>query len=109
MIVARHDASGDYAGLTELFFDDPARPERCFQGNTGVDPAHRDKGLGRWLKGANALRLLEEKPEVEWIDTWNQDQNRPMLNINEAMGFRPHRMYTEWQIPIEEMRSRLKG
>src|SRR5215212_251669 len=87
-LAARHDATGDLAGYTTLFFP-KHRPWQAQQGDTGVDPAHRNKGLGRWLKAVNLLRLLDERPEVQVIDTGNASTNEPMLNINVALGFRP--------------------
>jgi len=97
--VARHDASGELVGLSELYFDG-FRAERVEQWNTGVDPAHRGHGLGRALKAANALRLLDERPAARFIDTENQDENGPMLAINDAMGFRPHCRYRGYQLPV---------
>jgi mycothiol synthase len=95
-LCARHDDSGELAGYTELEF--PATwPAKAYQGDTGVWPKHRDRGLGRWLKAVNALRLLDERPEVEFIDTWNADSNQAMLSINVAMGFRPLENWGEWQ------------
>ncbi len=87
-VAARHDASGDFAGYTTLFFP-KHRPWQAQQGDTGVVPAHRDRGLGRWLKAVNLLRLLDERPEARVVDTENAGSNEPMLNINVALGFRP--------------------
>jgi len=106
VLVARHDETGDVAGLTEVGFR-PHRPWFAVQGNTGVDPRHREKGLGRWLKSAMILRLVAEHPEVECVDTWNANSNRPMLNINEAMGFRPLRYIGGWQAPLEVVARRI--
>ncbi len=100
--VARHNATGQVVGLSELFFDG-FRHERVVQWNTGVDPAHRGHRLGRALKATNALRLLDERPAARYIVTENQDENGPMLAINEAMGFRPHRWYREYQIPVADL------
>ena len=100
--VARSDATGEMVGLSELSFDG-FRPERVEQWNTGVDPAHRGHGLGRALKAANALRLLDERPAARYIDTENQDENGPMLAINDAMGFRPHLRHREYQIPVADV------
>jgi hypothetical protein len=69
----------------------------AWQGDTGVWPKHRERGLGRWLKAVNALRLLDEQPEVEFIDTWNAGSNEAMLAINVAMGFRPLENWGIWQ------------
>jgi RimJ/RimL family protein N-acetyltransferase len=87
-LIAREDATGELAGYTSLFFPKHRRWQ-AQQGDTGVDPTHRNKGLGRWLKAVNLLRLLDERPEVQVVDTENADSNEPMLNINVTLGFRP--------------------
>ena len=82
----RHDASGELVGISELYLP-RARPWFAFQGDTGVDPAHRGHGLGAWMKAVNHLRLRDERPDVEVVQTWNADSNEPMLRINRALGF----------------------
>lgn len=98
-VIARHEPSGDLAGFTEMMIS-PFRPWMAFQWDTGVDPKHRDLGLGRWLKATNALRLLEEAPQVEEIETWNASSNASMLGINDEMGFRPVAEWQSWEMPI---------
>lgn len=106
-VAVRHDESGQIAGYTELHF--PRRwPQYAYQEDTGVWPEHRERGLGRWLKAASALRALDERPEVELIETWNAGSNEPMLNINVAMGFRPLEYWGDWQVPTETARVRLQ-
>ncbi len=86
-VLARHDATGELAGLTQLFI--PAVDSWLVeQGDTGVVRGHRGHGLGRWLKAVNALRLLDERPDVQVVETWNAGSNAHMLAINHAMGFR---------------------
>jgi GNAT superfamily N-acetyltransferase len=94
---ARHDATGELVGYTQLVAT-RARPWLGQQWDTAVDPAHRNLGLGRWLKAANALRLLDERPEVTSIETWNADVNAAMLAINDAMGFRPVAEWQQWTL-----------
>lgn len=94
---ARHEASGELVGFTQLVAS-RARPWLAQQWDTGVEPAHRDLGIGRWLKAANALRLMDERPEVTTIETWNAGVNAPMLAINAAMGFRPVAEWQEWTL-----------
>jgi mycothiol synthase len=107
-ICARHDGSGELAGFTELFF--PGRwPEMAYQEDTGVWPKHRNRGLGRWLKAAMALRVLDERPAVTRIETWNAGSNQAMLGINVAMGFRPLENWGDWQLPTEQARAALAG
>jgi GNAT superfamily N-acetyltransferase len=106
-VVARHDDSGELAGYTELAL--PRHwPGACWQEDTGVWPKHRDRGLGRWLKAVNALRLLDERPEVEFVDTWNAGSNEAMLGINVAMGFRPLENWGDWQASTNAVAAALK-
>lgn len=102
--VAVHDSTGDLVGLSELYFDG-FRADRVHQGDTGVEPGHRGRGLGRALKAVNALRLLDERPAARFIDTFNQDANAPMLAINDAMGFRPHLRYRKYQLRVDALLS----
>ncbi|HEX2865247.1 MAG TPA: hypothetical protein VHN99_11815, partial [Deinococcales bacterium] len=60
---------------------------------------------GRWLKAANLLRVLQVRPGVRVVDTYNADSNGPMLGINLEMGFRPHLAHTEWQFGLEGARA----
>lgn len=98
-VCARDDRTGRFVGFTELSFS-PFRPWEARQGDTGVHPEHRQRGLGRWLKAHNALRLLDEHPEVEHIETWNAGTNAAMLSINRAMGFEVVARRQEWDVPV---------
>jgi GNAT superfamily N-acetyltransferase len=99
VVCAREDATGRLVGYSFLGFV-VHRPWLGIQGDTGIEPAHRNRGLGRWLKATNALRLLDERPEVEIVETWNADVNAPMLSINTAMGFRQAAAWQEWELRI---------
>ncbi len=98
-LLARETGSGTVVGLTELIMD-PQRPESLYQGFTGVLPAYRQRGLGRWLKADMLERILGAWPQAERIRTGNAEANRAMLNINEALGFKPHLVETEWQVEV---------
>ena len=95
--VVRHRPTGQLVGLTEVHVN-RHWPATVHQGNTGVVPEHRGRSLGRWLKGAMALRLLDEQPALEQVFTWNAASNGPMLDINVAMGFRPYDDWGVWQV-----------
>jgi GNAT superfamily N-acetyltransferase len=78
------DRSGRYLGLSNLFrsLDDPSF---LWQGLTGVRREAREKGIAMALK-LRTVRYAIDKG-VDHIKTWNDTRNRPMLAINEAMGF----------------------
>ena len=68
--VARHKPSGKFAGFTTVAFK-RLQPDLVEQWDTGVDPAHRNKGIGRWVKAAMAFELRDRYPTVRRIDTEN--------------------------------------
>jgi mycothiol synthase len=90
-----HKPSMRLVGFTELG-GTRHRPWLAEQGDTAVHPDHRGRGLSRWIKATNALRLLDERPEVAVVESLNGHVNFPMLSINSAMGFRPVLEWVEW-------------
>jgi mycothiol synthase len=104
--VARHKPTGALAGFTRVTCH-RLQPDLVWQGDTGVSPPHRGKGLGRWLKAAMAIELRESHPEVGRIDTYNAGSNAPMLSINIEMGFKPVMVETVWQGELATLREKL--
>jgi mycothiol synthase len=103
---ARERETGNFAGYTVLILDS-ARPEIIQQGDTGVLPGYRNKGLGRWLKAAMLEKVLAVWPAGRFVRTGNADSNAPMLHINEALGFRPYMAETVWQVPVASVKEAL--
>jgi GNAT superfamily N-acetyltransferase len=85
-VVARHDASGELAALTEVAVD-PADPGWGHQMLTGVTREHRGHRLGLLVKIAIAEWLTAAEPTLERINTWNAESNRYMIAVNEALGY----------------------
>ncbi|MCP4228297.1 MAG: GNAT family N-acetyltransferase, partial [Actinomycetia bacterium] len=83
------------------------RPQIAYQGDTGVLAAHRGKRIGRWIKAANYQLVRQSHPELSAIETYNAQSNAWMLDINVAMGFRPHHHYTAYQGSIDEVAAAL--
>ena len=107
IMVAKFKPSGEYAGFTGIYYTG-FNPEMLNQGNTGVSAEHRNKGIGRWLKAALIKHVLNEMPEVTKIRSENDVTNKPMLNINNQMGFKPIYSESYWQITTEEVNDYLK-
>jgi len=100
---AREKRSGDLAGFTEVHWN-ARRPTRLGQGTTGVFPAYRRQGLGRWLKAEMLQRILRLHPEIERVRTGNADANVAMLKINRELGYRPYIATTVWQLDVARAR-----
>ncbi len=100
--------TGQLAGYTELMWH-PNKPEVALQGMTGVFPEYRRLGLGRWLKAAMLDKLLQERPQVRFVRTQNANSNRPMLNINEALGFKPYASEILWQVALQKAAAYVRG
>ena len=101
-LYAKHRATGELAGYTEVFWES-FQPETLRQGDTGIYPKYRNKGLGRWLKAAMVEKVLRERPQVKRIRMGNANSNAPMLKINCEMGFKPYKNWTTWQIELEKV------
>ncbi len=100
--------TGKLAGYTEMMFT-PERPAVASQGDTGVFPEYRGRGLGRWLKAVMLEKVLAERPSVQFVRTGNADSNAAMLKINRELGFKPHLSQTIWQIETDKVRAYLAG
>ena len=102
------EATGDTAGFTELTYD-PKIPHVISQQGTAVIPAHRGRGLGKWLKAAMLARALREWPNARFVRTGNADANAPMLAINTRLGFAPVWASIIWEIGIGDARRYAEG
>lgn len=98
-LCAREDLTGELVGFTELQVP-KTRPGIGDQGDTAVRADHRERGLGRWLKAVNMLRLVGTRPEVRFVDTINAADNVPMIGLNRAMGFRPVLTWQRWDLSL---------
>ncbi|MEO6205198.1 MAG: GNAT family N-acetyltransferase [Mycobacteriales bacterium] len=96
-LVVRRLSDNSIAGMHDVFWH-PSEPEFVWVGATGVRPEDRGHAIGKWLKAAMTLRVLDERPVVTSIRTGNADSNDAMLGINKAMGYRPLLGQTTWEI-----------
>jgi hypothetical protein len=104
-VAARHDASGELGGLTQVEVGTES-PEWAFQALTAVSRAHRGHRLGLRLKLAMLELLARQEPQVTHLLTGNAETNKHMISINEELGYyvvgKPAR---SWELPT----ARVKG
>ncbi|CAN5338760.1 GNAT family N-acetyltransferase [soil metagenome] len=88
--------TGTLAGYTDLSV--PRQLHRAVaQGATLVLREHRGHALGMLLKVANLAHLERERPGHPSITTFNAEENRYMLDVNEAVGFVPIAHASAWR------------
>lgn len=66
-------------------------------GDTLVLPEHRGHRLGMLLKLDALEHLAAAAPDCAAVYTWNAEENRPMLAVNEAVGFTPVALEGQWK------------
>ena len=85
---AVHTATGALVAFSTTFV--PAERRRAItQDDTLVLREHRGHRLGTLVKLANLRAVENAYPGHPSIITFNAEENRPMLDVNEAMGFAP--------------------
>jgi mycothiol synthase len=104
--VLTREPDGTISGITEVTWA-PFRSPLIEQQFTGVLPDARGRGLGKWIKAAMLLHVRDLYPDTRWISTGNAGSNAPMLKINRALGFKPYRTGTAYQITRDRLAERL--
>ena len=85
-IAVEHVPTAALAGFTQLAVpEDQDQP--VMQGDTLVLRGHRGHRLGWLLKVAGIETVERDHPGHPSIITFNAEENRPMLDVNEAVGF----------------------
>ena len=93
------EATGQAAGFTEL--DVSAESDRpAEQMDTLVLREHRGHRLGMLLKLANLRELAARFPACERVETVNAEENRPMLAVNDSIGFAASCFSARWRKDI---------
>ncbi|MET0864259.1 MAG: GNAT family N-acetyltransferase [Nakamurella sp.] len=86
-MTVEHLPTGRIVGFNELVLPkDRSRPVQ--QQDTLVLAEHRGHRLGMVMKLANLRELATVEPRAQLVVTFNAEENRHMLSVNEAIGFR---------------------
>lgn len=99
-LAARHRATGVVGGHTMVIVN-PIQEAYAWQGDTAVHRDHRGHRLGLLLKIEMMRWLAEAQPTVTEITTWNHADNRYMIDVNEAIGYRLSRVYATYERTLE--------
>jgi GNAT superfamily N-acetyltransferase len=98
---AQHIATGELCAFNELVVGKD-RTEASHQEDTLVLKEHRGHKLGTLVKCAGLVSWREVAPQSPRIITYNAEENRPMLDINEAIGFAPIAYTGAWKKVLDE-------
>jgi GNAT superfamily N-acetyltransferase len=100
--------NGDISGLTDVFYI-PSLVPQLSQAMTGVREEYRGQGKGKWLKAAMLLKIKNQYPDIETIITRNATSNKPMLAINERLGFKLTRELYNFQVELSKVKEYLES
>jgi GNAT superfamily N-acetyltransferase len=93
---ARQRSTGQVGGHTVVLVN-PLQPHNGWQGDTAVSRNHRGHRLGLLLKAEMMRWLAEVEPQLEVVETWNHVDNRFMIDVNEALGYRLSRVFAMYE------------
>ncbi|MDO5726355.1 MAG: GNAT family N-acetyltransferase [Bowdeniella nasicola] len=105
-VVVRHRASGALVGFTRVTWR--SGMATAVQEETWVDPAHRGRRLGLWIKAVNLGALLARPganpetggPPLHLLLTFNAAENRYMRAINTELGYRVAGVEAVWRLAV---------
>lgn len=96
VVAAQHIETGELCAFNELAVA-ADKTKASHQEDTLVLREHRGHRLGLLVKCENLVAWREIAPQSPRVLTYNAEENRPMLDINEAIGFAPIAYEGAWK------------
>lgn len=106
VIICTREPDDTLSGMTDMFYSE-AKPTHANVSLTGVRREYQNRGLGKWLKAAMMLDMRERYPNVRFVDTDNFNNNRPMLNINDRMGFELFEQFVFYKVRLHDLAAKV--
>jgi GNAT superfamily N-acetyltransferase len=98
-VAAVDTADGRVVGFSELVAPGDGLGDAQHYG-TAVLPAHRGRGLARWMKAASIRRARRLHPLLAGLLTDTADGNAPMRAVNDALGYVATHRAVEYQLDL---------
>ncbi len=105
-ILFARETDGTLSGMTDMFYS-KAKPTHAWIGLTGVRREYQNRGRGKWLKAAMMLDLRARYPEAKFVDTHNFNSNRPMMSINDRMGFKLFEQFMFYKKRVHDLAAKV--
>jgi GNAT superfamily N-acetyltransferase len=93
------ETHGSVVGFSELVVPGDGLGDGQHYG-TAVLPEHRGRGLARWMKAAAVRHALERHPALAGLCTDTAESNKPMLAVNDSLGYLPTHKAVEYQLDL---------
>ncbi|WP_405892344.1 GNAT family N-acetyltransferase [Streptomyces sp. NBC_00104] len=97
-VASVHTSSGTIVGFSELVLPGDGKGDGQHYG-TAVLPEHRGHGLGLWMKAKAVLHAHRLVPDLALL-TDTAENNIPMRQVNDALGYRPTHTAIEYQLDL---------
>lgn len=97
--VAALGSDGEVAAVTQVNVH-PGQPEWGWQAITAVTRHHRGHRLGLLVKIAMLELLAEREPALQHVVTYNSEQNRHMVAVNEQLGYQATDQFQAWEYDV---------